>query len=144
MEESTLFIIVCTLLFIGVLIVKYRKYNIHRALNLPKNPPRYPDSAMKSARAIGIFLFNRAKICGVNFMTADKNTGVSYEALRDISRGKDTHIVNLLRMAHYLGCEVVIRQIGTTDTEDPETTPQVYEEMIAQIEEENGRKYPRI
>jgi hypothetical protein len=42
-------------------------------------------------------------------------------------------------MAHFLGCEVVIRQIGTTDTEDPATTPQVYEEMIANIEEENRR-----
>ena len=94
---------------------------------------------MKSAREIGLFLFNRAKICGVHFMTADKDTGVSYEAIRDISRGKDTHIVNFLRMAHYLGCEVVVRQTGTSDTEDPATTPQVYAEMISRIEEENRR-----
>lgn len=139
MEGSTIFTIACVLLFAGYLVVRYRRYNIHRALGLPKNPPRYPDSAMESARAIGSFLFSRAKICGVYFMTADKDTGVSYEAIRDISRGKDTHIVNFLRMAHYLGCEVVIRQIGTTDTEDPATTPQVYEEMIARIEEENRR-----
>lgn len=139
MDGSTIFSIVCALLFAGVLVVKYRKYNIHRALALPKNPPRYPDSAMKSAREIGDFLFERADVCGVYFMTADKDTGVSYEAIRDISNGKDTHIVNFLRMAHFLGCEVVIRQIGTSDTEDPATTPQVYAEMIARIEEESRR-----
>lgn len=139
MDGSTIFTIVCVLLFVGVLVVKYRKYNIHRALALPKNPPRYPDSAMKSAREIGKFLFERADVCGVYFMTADKDTGVSYEAIRDISDGKDTHIVNFLRMAHFLGCEVVIRQIGTSDTEDAATTPQVYAEMIARIEEESRR-----
>lgn len=139
MDGSTIFSIVCVLLFVGVLVVKYRKYNIHRALALPKNPPRYPDSAMKSAREIGDFLFERADVCGVYFMTADKDTGVSYEAIRDIADGKDTHIVNFLRMAHFLGCEVVIRQIGTSDTEDPATTPQVYSEMIARIEEESRR-----
>lgn len=139
MDGSTIFSIVCALLFAGVLVVKYRKYNIHRALALPKNPPRYPDSAMKSAREIGDFLFERADVCGVYFMTADKDTGVSYEAIRDIADGKDTHIVNFLRMAHFLGCEVVIRQIGTSDTEDPATTPQVYAEMIARIEEESRR-----
>lgn len=139
MDGSTIFSIVCALLFAGVLVVKYRKYNIHRALALPKNPPRYPDSAMKSAREIGDFLFERADVCGVYFMTADKDTGVSYEAIRDIADGKDTHIVNFLRMAHFLGCEVVIRQIGTSDTEDPATTPQVYAEMIARNEEESIR-----
>lgn len=139
MDGSTIFSIVCVLLFVGVLVVKYRKYNIHRALALPKNPPRYPDSAMKSAREIGDFLFERADVCGVYFMTADKDTGVSYEAIRDIADGKDTHIVNFLRMAHFLGCEVVIRQIGTSDTEDSATTPQVYAEMIARIEEESRR-----
>lgn len=139
MDGSTIFSIVCVLLFVGVLVVKYRKYNIHRALALPKNPPWYPDSAMKSAREIGDFLFERADVCGVYFMTADKDTGVSYEAIRDIADGKDTHIVNFLRMAHFLGCEVVIRQIGTSDTEDSATTPQVYAEMIARIEEESRR-----
>lgn len=139
MDGTTIFSIVCALLFAGVLVVKYRKYNIHRALALPKNPPRYPDSAMKSAREIGDFLFERADVCGVYFMTADKDTGVSYEAIRGIANGKDTHIVNFLRMAHFLGCEVVIRQIGTSDTEDSATTPQVYAEMIARIEEESRR-----
>lgn len=139
MEGTTIFTIVCVLLFVGVLIVKYRKYNVHRALNLPKNPPRYPDSAMKSAREIGSFLFHRADTCGVYFLTADKDTGVSYDAISDIADGKDKHIVNFIRMAHFVGCEVVIRQIATSDTEDPATTPQVYAEMIARIDEQNRR-----
>lgn len=139
MEGSTIFSIIFILLCAGYLVVRYRRYNIHRALNLPKQSPRYPDSAIKSARSIGQFLFTRAETCGVYYMSADRETGVSYQALKNIAYGKDEHIINLIRMSHYLGCEIVIRQIGTTDTEDPSTTPQVYEEMIANIEEENKR-----
>lgn len=72
MDGTTIFSVICVLLFAGYLVVRYRRYNIHRALNLPKNPPRYPDSAIKSAKEIGKFLFTRAEICGVHFMTADK------------------------------------------------------------------------
>ena len=139
MNTTTIFALICTLLFVGVLIVKYRKYSVQRALKLPKNPPEYPDSSIRSAKAIGQFLFTRAETCGVYYMSADRETGVSYQALKNIANGKDEHIINLIRMSHYLGCEIVVRQIGTEDLEDPATTTQAYSEMIFRIEEENRR-----
>lgn len=137
---GTLFWSVVTLLCLGVLIVKYRKYNVQKALHMPKNPPHYPDSAIKSARAIGDFLFERAQAAGVYFICSDAKTGVTAENIRKISDGKDYGVINLIRMAHYLGCEIVVRQMGTQDTEDPATTPQVFAEYIANLEEEELRR----
>lgn len=139
MNTTTIFALICILLFIGVLVIKYKKYSVRRALKLPKNPPKYPDSSIHSAKAIGNFLYERSKICGVYYMSADKETGVSYQALKNIADGKDEHVINLIRMSHYLGCEIVVRQIDTKDLEDPSTTPHVYAEIIESIIEENGR-----
>ena len=135
MEPRFIFAIACFLLLAGLLVVRYRKYNVHRALNLPKNPPIYSDDAIRSAKAIGQFLSERAKVCGLYFLSADKDTGVSWQALWDMRGGKDYHIINFIRMAHYLGCEVIVRQTGTKDTEDPEMTPEKFAEIISRLEE---------
>lgn len=141
---ETLFWTVCLLLLAGVIVVKYRKYNVQRALQMPKNPPHYPDSAIKSAREIGDFLFERAQAAGVYFISSNDKTGISVDNLRRLSDGKDYGVINLIRMAHYLGCEVVIRQTGTQDTEDPATTPQVFAEYITNLEEEELRRHGLI
>ncbi len=133
---ETLFWSACLLLLAGVIVVKFRKYNVQRALQMPKNPPHYPDSAIKSAREIGDFLFERAKAAGVHFIASRDKTGISVTNLHNLSEGKDYGVINLIRMAHYLGCEIIVRQTGTQDTEDPATTPQVYAEYITKIEEE--------
>lgn len=133
---ETLFWSACLLLLAGVIVVKFRKYNVQRALQMPKNPPHYPDSAIKSAREIGDFLFERAKAAGVHFIASIDKTGISVTNLHNLSEGKDYGVINLIRMAHYLGCEIIVRQTGTQDTEDPDTTPQVYAEYITKIEEE--------
>ncbi len=137
---ETLFWTVCLLLLAGVIVVKYRKYNVQRALQMPKNPPHYPDSAIKSARKIGDFLFERAKAAGVHFIASTDKTGISVINLRNLSDGKDYGVINLIRMAHYLGCEIVVRQTGTQDTEDPATTAQVFAEYITNLEEEEVRR----
>ena len=137
---ETLFWTVCLLLLAGVIVVKYRKYNVQRALQMPKNPPHYPDSAIKSARKIGDFLFERAKAAGVHFIASTDKTGISVINLRNLSDGKDYGVINLIRMAHYLGCEIVVRQAGTQDTEDPATTAQVFAEYITNLEEEEVRR----
>lgn len=141
---ETLFCTVCLLLLAGVIVVKYRKYNVQRALRMPKNPPHYPDSAMKSARAIGDFLFERAQAAGVYFISSNDKTGISVDNLRRLSDGKDYGVINLIRMAHYLGCEIVVRQTGMQDTEDPATTPQAFAEYITKIEEEELRRHELI
>lgn len=135
MEPRFIFAIACFLLLAGLLVVRYRKYNVHRALNLPKNPPIYSDDAIRSAKAIGQFLSERAKVCGLYFLSVDKDIGVSWQALWDMSGGKDYHIINFIRMAHYLGCEVIVRQTGTKDTEDPEMTPEKFAEIISRLKE---------
>lgn len=135
MEPRFIFAIACFLLLAGLLVVRYRKYNVHRALNLPKNPPIYSDDAIRSAKAIGQFLSERAKVCGLYFLSADKDTGVSWQALWDMRGGKDYHIINFIRMAHYLGCEVIVRQTGTKDTEDSEMTPEKFAEIISRLKE---------
>lgn len=137
---ETLFWTVCLLLLAGVIVVKYRKYNVQRALQMPKNPPHYPDSAIKSARKIGDFLFERAKAAGVHFIASTDKTGISVINLHNLSDGKDYGVINLIRMAHYLGCEIVVRQTGTQDTEDPTTTAQVFAEYITNLEEEEVRR----
>lgn len=137
---ETLFWTVCLLLLAGVIVVKYRKYNVQRALQMPKNPPHYPDSAIKSARKIGDFLFERAQAAGVHFIASTDKTGISVINLRNLSDGKDYGVINLIRMAHYLGCEIVVRQTGTQDTEDPATTAQVFAEYITNLEEEEVRR----
>ena len=125
----------------GVIVVKYRKYNIQRALQMPKNPPHYPDSAIKSAREIGDFLFERAQFAGVHFIASGDKTGISVTNLRNLSDGKDYGVINLIRMAHYLGCEVVVRQIGTHDTEDPAMTPKIFAEYITDLEKEELKRH---
>lgn len=139
-----LFWTVCLLLLAGVIVVKYRKYNVQRALQMPKNPPHYPDSAIKSAREIGDFLFERAEAAGVYFISSGDKTGMSPEDIHKLSDGKDYGVINLIRMAHYLGCEVVIRQTGTQDTENSTTAPQVFEEYITKIKEEEYRRHGLI
>lgn len=138
---ETLFWTVCLLLLAGVIVVKYRKYNVQRALQMPKNPPHYPDSAIRSAREIGDFLFERAQAAGVYFISSNDKTGISVDNLRRLSDGKDYGVINLIRMAHYLGCEVVIRQKGTQDTEDPEMTAGRYAEFISKLEDEELRRH---
>lgn len=138
---ETLFWSACLLLLAGVIVVKYRKYNVQRALQMPKNPPHYPDSAIKSAKEIGDFLFERAQAAGVHFIASGDKTGISVTNLRNLSDGKDYGVINLIRMAHYLGCEVVVRQTRSQDTEDPATTPQAFAEYISDLEEDELRRH---
>lgn len=141
MNTEAIFWAATAILLAGLIVVKYRKYNVQRALNMPKKSPHYPDSAMKSARAIGDFLFERAQAAGVHFIASRDETGISVSNLRKLSDGKDYGVINLIRMAHYLGCEVVIRQKGTQDTEDPEMTAERYAEFISKLEDEELRRH---
>ncbi len=140
METTPMFWVVFSLLLLGVIIVKYRKYNVQRALKLPKHPPMYADDAVKSAEEIGKFLLKRSTACGVYFLCADKDAGISTSTLYQIAEGKDYGVINFIRLAHYLGCEVVIRQVDTHDIENPENTPQIFAEYISKLEEEQRRR----
>lgn len=135
MNTLQLFTVIVLLLFAGVFVIQCRKYRISRALKLPKHPPRYNDNAIKEAKAIGIFLHERAKACGVYILDAPEKTGIYYRDVWDILHGEERGTVTFIRLCHHLGCEVIIRQQGTEDTEGNENPPAAMAEYLSKLDE---------
>ena len=129
------FLIFLLAVIAAVTIIQYRKYNVQRALKLPKNPPRYNDNAIKEAKAIGIFLHERAKACGVYILDAPEKTGIYYRDVWDILHGEERGTVTFIRLCHHLGCEVIVRQQGTEDTEGNENPPAAMAEYLSKLDE---------
>lgn len=123
---------VCLLLLLGVIVIKIRKYSVQKALKLPEKTDGVIGNSFRSARQIGQFLMKRADTCGIYLMSS--NTGVSADELDRIVQGKDLGIIGLVRLAHLLGCELVIRQVGTGDIEDPENTPDAYKQLVVTLD----------
>lgn len=77
-----------------------------KALNLPKEAERYADDSVKSAEAIGKFLAERAKVSGITPYSSNEippRAGLIYT-------GRAAGVVSLIREAHSVGCEVVVRE----------------------------------
>lgn len=77
-----------------------------KALNLPKEAKRYADDSVKSAEAIGKFLKERANVSGIDPYLGNEippRTGLIYT-------GRAAGVVSLIREAHSVGCEVVVRE----------------------------------
>lgn len=129
------FLIIMLAIIAAVTIIQYRKYNVQRALKLPKNPPKYSDDAIKEAKDIGRFLSSRADACGVYFHKSDETTGLRWKDVWDIGCGKNSDVVTFIRLCHYLGCEIIIRQIDTKDIECEENTKEVIAEYISRLDE---------
>lgn len=129
------FLIFLLAVIAAVTIIQYRKYNVQRALKLPKHPPRYNDNAIKEAKAIGIFLHERAKACGVYILDAPGKTGIYYRDVWDILHGEERGTVTFIRLCHHLGCEVIVRQQGTDDTEGNENPPAAMAEYLSKLDE---------
>lgn len=127
---------IIVLVIVCVTIVKIMKYRVHRAMKLPKCPPVYSDDARKQAKLLGGFLCGRKKNTGLLFFEGKDGTGISYIRSSRIFNGKDEGVVTLIRLCHYLGCEIVIRQIGYDDLENREDTPEILAEYIAKLEKE--------
>lgn len=135
MTASELFLVFLLAIIAAVTIIQYRKYNVQRALKLPKHPPRYNDNAIKEAKAIGIFLHERAKACGVYILDAPEKTGIYYRDVWDILHGEERGTVTFIRLCHHLGCEVIVRQQGTEDTEGNENPPEAMAEYLSKLDE---------
>lgn len=135
MTASELFLIILLAVIAAVTIIQHRKYNVQRALKLPKHPPRYNDNAIKEAKAIGIFLHERAKACGVYILDAPEKTGVHSRDVWDILHGEERGTVTFIRLCHHLGCEVIVRQQGTDDTEGNENPPAAMAEYLSKLDE---------
>lgn len=101
-----------SIVFFGIVvwfIIKelYLPLDEKKALNLPKEAERYADDSVKSAEAIGKFLEERAKVSGITPYSSSKfppqSTGLIYA-------GRAAGVVSLIREAHSVGCEVVVRE----------------------------------
>lgn len=101
-------------------IVKWKQHNVKRALNLPKRAPHYMDDAYQSAKKVGTFLRYRRYVTGVDLGKQSDATGIPANVLNKIGSGECMEIVYLMRMAHHLGCEVIIREVAAHDTENHE------------------------
>lgn len=107
----TLFVcIVC----LAVLIHLYRKFNKQKAMSLPKEALHYADDSIKSAEEIGKFLKERAEICSISF----SSDIISSADANEIYRGRAAGVVALIRMAHRLGYELVVKECKEPSEDD--------------------------
>lgn len=107
-------IIVFSLILGGVIV--YYEHRISVLLKVPVSCPPL-DDALKSARAIGHFLLIRAN--GNSKILIDK-VGYGEYSRTDVFNiywGENYQVVTFIRLCHALGCEVVVRQVGTEDIE---------------------------
>lgn len=134
MNYTVLFCIIATLFCILLLVIKLREANIHKALNMPKRTTHFIDSS-DQASDIGRFLYNRALFNGISLAQASSQCGIDCQDYYRISTGKEPGVLQLIRMCHLAGCEIVIRQIGTSDIEQSGNDPQVFAEKIIRMRE---------
>lgn len=107
----TLFVcIVC----LALLIHLYRKFDKQKAMALSKEALHYVDDSVKSAEEIGKFLKERAEICNISF----SSNIISSADVNEIYRGRAAGVVALIRMAHRLGYELVVRECIEPSGED--------------------------
>lgn len=121
-------LIVVFVLILGGVIVCY-EHRISVLLNKPTSCPPL-DDALKSAKAIGKFLYFRAN-CNTQILIDKVGPGeYSRVDVFDIYRGKNYQVVTFIRLCHALGCEVVVRQVGTEDIERSRTPEEGTEDVI--------------
>lgn len=118
-------------LFLIILFVVFYHYQakICKILNAPVVCPPL-DDALKSARAIGSFLSARCKATGGSTLVPKGETGINELRMRSIMLGDEMAIAEFIRLCHSVGCEVVVRQVGTEDIERSRTPEEGTEDVI--------------
>lgn len=125
------FSMVC-LLSIGLILSEVNGFLNRRTLNVPK---QYVDSgdAEKTAKEIAHFLNERSFLCR-RFFNSERHgfNKKDRQTIPIILSGLCYENVQLVRLIHSLGCEIVIRQVGdgNLDVENPENTPEVYADKV--------------
>lgn len=117
MSSFLLFVVFAFTVFVIVLIVLCHKYNTKKAESLGSTFVASKHNSFKDSADIGIFLHERAKVAGISFngYERDKRKITKTEA-EDFFRGTSIQLIILNRIAHRLGCEVVIRQKDKENT----------------------------
>lgn len=52
-------------------------------------------------------------------------------------KGTDDDVVDLIRIADRLGCEVIVRKVTDHDTEDEKYTPELFKVIIKRMKEKS-------
>lgn len=112
----------------------YYQHRLYKVMNAPTVCPPL-DNALKSASAIGRFLNDRFMTLGGRICVPKGETGIPEHRLRNIMRGEEMAIAEFIRLCHAVGCEVVVRQIGTDDLEDPGNTPEIFAQEMSHMED---------
>lgn len=125
-------IISSCLLFAGLLMSEINGFLNRRKLNVPE---QYVDSgdAEKTAKEIAHFLNKRSHLC-CRFFNSERHgfNKKDRQTIPILLLGLCYENVQLIRLIHSLGCEIIIRQVGdgNLDTENPENTPDVYADKV--------------
>lgn len=125
------FSMVC-LLFIGLILSEINGFINRRRLNVPE---QYVDSgdAEKTAKEIAHFLNERSRLC-CRFFNSERHgfNKKDRQTIPILLSGLCYENVQLVRLIHSLGCEIIIRQVGdgNLDVENPENTPDVYADKV--------------
>lgn len=115
-------IMLAVILFL-VIAVFERRYKIHRILKV-RPERRYRDNDIKWAQKMWHFLFWQGGF------HSSKNTGA---CIKD----NDDDVVDLIRIADRLGCEVIVRKVTDHDTEDEKYTPELFKAIIKRMKEKS-------
>ena len=102
-----------------------------RKMGFPTHTSPYTDDAIEQAREISRFLLERGDAAGVP-LSEFSRTGL-FNPTWKMNSGRSYDIIALIRLCHLLGCEIVIRQVGTNDLERAEHTPEVLAEKVFRI-----------
>lgn len=113
-------IMLAVILFL-VIAVFERRYKIHRILKV-RPERRYRDDDIKWAKQMRKFLYSHD--------IYNRNTGIYIER-------NDDDVVDLIRIADRLGCEVIVRKVTDHDTEDEKYTPELFEAIIKRMKEKS-------
>lgn len=111
------FILIVLFFIVLILFCGYYRRKICRIMNAPIVCPPL-DNALKSASDIGRFLNERCVAIGGQTYTPKGEVAIEEHKLKKIFMGEEIAIAEFIRLCHAVGCEVIVRQVGTDDIED--------------------------
>lgn len=115
-------IIVLAVILFWVIAVCRKRYRIHRILKV-RPERRYQDDDIKWAKQMYYFLSH-------NKAFYSNKTGAYI-------KDTDDDVVDLIRIADRLGCEVIVRKVTDHDTEDEKYTPELFKAIIKRMEDKS-------
>lgn len=90
------------------------------------------DDSIEQAKKIGNFISGRYEDIG-SYVFKVSDAGLQPTSIDRIIKGKESGVIDLIRMCHACGCEVVIRQVDSMDIETSSNTAEHYEQYISSI-----------